>query len=162
MAIYLGKNFVAGFLQKKNHILLFAQHAQHNIFNLMVDFSCAQPILNHMVEYTDDKNLSDLLKAMSDTTRRSLLTQICQQGPSRVTDLANYYDMSLNAISKHIKVLEKAGLVTRKNIGRTHWIEADLKRISVVENWFKELKSVWELRLSKLEEILNSGDKEND
>ena len=100
-----------------------------------------------MVEYSNDIILSELLKAVGDTTRRSLLTQLCQQGSSRVTDLADYYDMSLNAISKHIKVLEKAGLVTRKTIGRTHWIEANLKRVSLVENWFKELKSIWELPL---------------
>ena len=115
-----------------------------------------------MVEYANDKILTGLLKAVSDTTRRSLLTQLCQQGSSRVTDLADYYDMSLNAISKHIKVLEKAGLVTRKTIGRTHWIEANLKRVSLVENWFKELKSIWELRLEKLDEIMQNGDTLND
>ena len=115
-----------------------------------------------MVEYDKDKILTELLKAVGDTTRRSLLTQLCQQGSSRVTDLADYYDMSLNAISKHIKVLEKAGLVTRKTIGRTHWIEANLKRVSLVENWFKELKSIWELRLEKLDEILRNGGTQND
>ena len=114
-------------------------------------------MLNHMVEYNEDKILSELLKAMSDTTRRSLLTQLCQQGPSRVTDLAEYYEMSLNGISKHIKVLEKAALVTRKNIGRTHWIEVDLKQIATVDSWLKELKSIWELRLNKLDEILRNG-----
>ena len=111
-----------------------------------------------MVEYNNDKILSALLKAVSDSTRRALLTQLCQQGPSRVTDLANVYDMSLNAISKHIKVLEKAGLVTRKTIGRTHWIEADLKQVAVVDNWFNELKSIWEIRLDKLDELMNTGD----
>lgn len=115
-----------------------------------------------MVEYTSDRNLSELLKAMGDTTRRSLLTQLCQQGASRVTDLADYYDMSLNAISKHIKVLEKAELVTRETIGRTHWIEANLIRIGLAENWFKELKSIWELRLEKLDEIIQNGDTKND
>ncbi len=125
----------------------------------MVDIKSYLIILNHMVEYNNDKVLSDLLKAVSDTTRRALLTQLCQQGPSRVTDLANYYDMSLNAISKHIKVLEKAGLVSRKTIGRTHWIEADLKQLAVVENWFKALKSIWELRLDKLDELMNIGEK---
>jgi len=115
-----------------------------------------------MVEYANDKFLTELLKAVSDTTRRSLLTQLCQQGASRVTDLADHYDMSLNAISKHIKVLEKAGLVTRKTIGRTHWIEANLKRISLAENWFKELKLIWELRLEKLDEIMKNGGTQND
>ena len=107
-----------------------------------------------MVEHNE--NLSGLLKAVSDTTRRSLLTQLCQHGPSRVTDLAAFYDMSLNAISKHIKVLEKAGLVSRKTIGRTHLIEANLGNISVLENWLKELKSIWEIRLDKLNAIINT------
>ncbi len=115
-----------------------------------------------MVEYIDDKLLTEVLKAMSDATRRSLLTQLSQQGASRVTDLADYYDMSLNAISKHIKVLEKAGLVTRKTIGRTHLIEADLKKIGVAESWFKELKSIWELRLEKLDELMKTGEYKDD
>ena len=111
-----------------------------------------------MVEYANENNLSELLKAVSDTTRRSLLTQLCQQGPSRVTDLANYYDMSLNAVSKHIKTLEKSGLVLRKTIGRTHWIEANLEQISVIDEWLKKLNSIWGLRLEKLNEILNTGE----
>jgi DNA-binding transcriptional ArsR family regulator len=133
----------------------------NNIFNLLVDNKWLMIILNYMVEYRDDKILSETLKAISDTTRRSLLTQLCQQGPSRVTDLAAYYDMSLNAISKHIKVLEMAGLVTRKNMGRTHWIEANIKKIGLVEDWFKELKSIWELRLEKLDKIMKNGGIEN-
>jgi len=115
-----------------------------------------------MVEYQNNEKLSGLLKAVSDTTRRSLLTKLCQQGASRVTDLANYYDMSLNAVSKHIKVLEKAGLVTRKTIGRTHWIEANLEQVGVIAEWFRELKSIWELRLEKLDEILNNRGSKND
>lgn len=112
-----------------------------------------------MVEYTNDEHLSQLLKASSDSTRRSLLTQLCQQGPSRVTDLANYYAMSLNAISKHLKVLEKAGLVKRKTLGRTHWIEADLEQITLIQNWLDSLNSIWELRLQKLNELLTEGEK---
>lgn len=109
-----------------------------------------------MVEHADNNKLSELLKAISDTTRRSLLTQLCQQGPSRVTDLAHYYDMSLNAVSKHIKILEKAELVLRKTIGRTHLIEANLEQISVINQWVNELNSIWELRLTKLNDILET------
>jgi len=109
-----------------------------------------------MVEYTNDMIISETLKSMSDATRRSLLTRLCQQGPCRVTDLAAAYEMSLNAISKHIKVLERCGLITRKTIGRTHWIEADLTRLQVVESWFNELKSIWELRLDKLSELMET------
>lgn len=112
-----------------------------------------------MVEYINSDQLSIILKAMSDSTRRSLLTQLCQQGPSRVTDLANVYDMSLNAISKHIKVLENAGLVVRKNLGRTHWIEADLNQTGLMEDWLNSLKSIWALRLEKLDDIMTKGEK---
>ena len=107
-----------------------------------------------MINYTNEKILSELLKAVSDTTRRALLTQITQQGPSRVTDLAKFYDMSLNAISKHIKILESVNLVERKKIGRRHLIEANLDQIEVLESWFINLKSIWELRLNKLDEII--------
>jgi DNA-binding transcriptional ArsR family regulator len=115
-----------------------------------------------MVEYNKDIILSELLKAVSDTTRRSLLTQLCQQGPGRVTDLANQYDMSLNAISKHIKVLEKTGLINRKKIGRTHLIEANLSKVEMIDEWLNELKSIWELRLDKLNDVLQNGDDNND
>ena len=128
----------------------------------MVDNRRPVIIFNYMVEYKNDKILTEILKAVSDTTRRSLLTELCQQGASRVTDLADHYNMSLNAISKHIKVLEKAGLVTRKTIGRTHWIEPRLERVRLAENWFKELKSIWELRLEKLDEIMKNGGTQND
>lgn len=96
---------------------------------------------------------------MSDATRRSLLIQLTQHGPCRVTELAAQFDMSFNAISKHIKVLEKNALVTRATKGRTHWISADLNQIALVENWLQQLKSIWILRLDKLEAIIT--DKED-
>ena len=114
-----------------------------------------------MVEYSDNETeLSCLLRAVSDATRRALLTQLCQQGASRVTDLANYYDMSLNAISKHIKALEGAGLVKRTTMGRIHWIEANLDRIGLIDDWLRSLQSIWALRLEKLDTILRQGEEE--
>lgn len=113
-----------------------------------------------MVEYDNDEKLSRLLKTVSDTTRRALLTQLCQQGATRVTDLAAHYDMSLNAISKHIKVLEAAGLVKRTTIGRSHLIEAELGQVELMSNWFAALKSIWALSLDKLEDVLNTGEDE--
>jgi len=112
-----------------------------------------------MVEYHDTRHLTDIFKAVSDPTRRLLLQQLCQHGASPVTSLAEQYETSLNAISKHIKVLEKAGLVTRKTLGRTHLIEANLERVRIAEEWFSDLKSIWELRLNSLESILTGGTK---
>ena len=111
-----------------------------------------------MVEYMCDDALSEILKAVSDPTRRSILTTLCQQGGSRVTDLADNYAMSLNAVSKHIKVLEQAGLVTRQTLGRAHWIEANLSQVDVVDSWLESLRSIWQLRLEKLNEVLSNGE----
>lgn len=107
-----------------------------------------------MVEYNNEQKLSDILKAASDPTRRAILTLLVQQGALRVTELAKHYDMSLNSISKHIKVLEKAGLVSRKTMGRVHMIEANLEPIAEIENWFKNLKSIWALRLESLDALI--------
>lgn len=118
--------------------------------------SSVQAIFNSMVEYSDNEQLSELLKALSDGTRRALLTLLCQQGATRVTDLAEHFDMSLNAISKHIKVLERVGLVNRTTIGRTHLIEANLAAVEQLSQWFDSLKSIWILSLEKLEDLLNT------
>ena len=110
----------------------------------------------------NENKLSVLLKAVSDATRRSLLTLLCQQGKTRVTDLARVYDLSLNAVSKHIKVLEKAGLVQRETVGRTHWIAADLAQTAEIEGWFRSLKSIWALRLDSLNELMTEGDEKHE
>ncbi|NKB83003.1 winged helix-turn-helix transcriptional regulator [Ochrobactrum grignonense] len=91
-----------------------------------------------------------------------MLTLLIQEGASRVTALAAHFDMSLNSVSKHIKVLEEAGLVTRKTLGREHFIAAELEPVREVEAWFAELKSVWELRLMALEDVLVSKEQENE
>jgi DNA-binding transcriptional ArsR family regulator len=110
----------------------------------------------------NDDALSHILKAVGDVTRRHILTLLVQEGASRVTALAAHFDMSLNSVSKHIKVLEEAGLVTRKTLGREHFIAAELEPVREVENWFAELKSVWELRLTALEDVLISKEQENE
>ncbi len=113
-----------------------------------------------MVEYS--KKTSTILKSVSDSTRRSILTLLCQQGPTRVTDIASHYQMSLNAVSKHIKLLESAGLIRRKTLGRVHLIEADLTEFHLIENWFSEMKSIWSLRLDALENLFPTEIKDNE
>ena len=104
-----------------------------------------------MVERIDSDPLSLMLKAASDPTRRAILTHLAQEGPTRVTEIARRFDMSLNAVSKHIMVLERAGLVSRRTQWREHLIEAQLAPLAEIDFWFKDLRSVWELRLDALE-----------
>ncbi|MBO6717504.1 MAG: winged helix-turn-helix transcriptional regulator [Rhizobiaceae bacterium] len=110
----------------------------------------------------DDEALSRILKAAGDTSRRRILTLLAQEGPLRVTELATHFDISLNSVSKHIKVLEEAGLVTRRTAGRDHFIAAELGPLKHTEHWFGELKSIWELRLAALDRILTSEGRDNE
>ena len=104
-----------------------------------------------MVERKESDALGQVLKAASDPTRRAILTHLAQEGPTRVTELAARFDMSLNSVSKHIKVLEQAGLVTRRTKWREHLIEVDMGPLSEVDRWFAGLRSIWELRLEALD-----------
>ena len=110
----------------------------------------------------EDEALSRILKAVGDTTRRQILTLLVQEGPLRVTGLASHFDMSLNSVSKHIKVLEEAGLVTRRTMGREHFIAAELAPLRHTEKWFGQLKSVWELRLAALDQLFTLEDNDHE
>lgn len=114
-----------------------------------------------MVEQDLPQRLNEILKATSDPTRRAILTLLAQHGPTRVTDLGKQFDMSLNSVSKHIKVLERAGLVRRRTEWREHLIEVDMAPLSEIDKWFRNLRSIWEMRLEALDEILTK-EKEND
>ena len=114
-----------------------------------------------MVEQQKDQRLSEILKAASDPTRRAILTLLVQQGAMRVTDLSACFEMSLNSVSKHIKVLEKAELVKRRTNWREHLIEADLEPVREIDAWFSQLRSVWEMRLEALDLAIQE-DQEND
>lgn len=115
-----------------------------------------------MVERIDADPLSDILKAASDPTRRAILTLLAQQGPMRVTDIHRQFDMSLNSVSKHITVLERAGLVSRRTEWRVHMIEVQMAPLAAIDAWFAELRSIWDLRLEALDTILAKGADEND
>jgi DNA-binding transcriptional ArsR family regulator len=110
-----------------------------------------------MVERDDDP-LTDILKAASDPTRRAILTLLAQHGPTRVTELAARFEISLNAVSKHIKVLEAAGLVSRRTLWREHLIEVRLERLAEIDKWFADLRSIWALRLDALDKLFTEGE----
>ena len=111
-----------------------------------------------MVEYnsnnSDENDLSLIFHALSDQTRRSLLNDVSSK-PMRVTDLAKNYDVSLNAISKHLKVLEKAKLINRNIAGRVHFCESNPDELGKVEEWLETYQKFWTDKLEKLEEFVN-------
>ena len=107
-----------------------------------------------MVERCDHDPLTVILKAASDQTRRAILTHLAQEGPTPVTEIAARFDMSLNSVSKHIIVLERAGLVSRRTQWRVHLIQVEMEPLAKVDRWFEGLRSIWQLRLEALDKHL--------
>ena len=110
-----------------------------------------------MAKREKEFDLTEVMKAVSDPTRRSILTLLAQEGPLKVTDIHRRFELSLNAISKHIKMLERAGLVRRRTEWRDHLIDVNMAPLSEVDKWFAGLRSIWDLRLEALEELMIKG-----
>jgi len=97
------------------------------------------------------------LAALADPTRRAILQRL-GRGELRVTEIAKPYAMSLNAVSKHIRVLEKARLVHRRRVGREHILALDPRPIEAVSRWIADQKDVWATRLQALDALLQAED----
>ena len=102
-------------------------------------------------------NLDQTLMALADPTRRAILQRL-SQGEARVTELALPFDMSLNAVSKHIRILERADLVRRRCAGREHYLSFNRQQLDEVANWIETQRAVWTARLDALEALLKAED----
>ncbi len=100
-----------------------------------------------------DNNLDLLFSAVADSTRRSMLDRL-RAGPLTVTELAKPCDMSLNAVSKHVKTLERAGLIRRTIRGREHSCELDTARFGEAADWMSYYTGFWNARTAALEKHL--------
>jgi len=95
--------------------------------------------------------------ALSSDVRRAIVQQLVER-ERRVTDLARPFDVSLQAVSKHIRVLEAAGLVSRRVDGRTHWLSLNPAPLSAAAEWIATTRAFWERRLDALERVLAESD----
>ena len=106
-----------------------------------------------MVEYRS-KVLDRTFGALADPTRRRILAQLAK-GEECVTGLARPHAMSLAAVSKHLIVLEKAGLVKRRRKGRVHSLALEAKPMQEAQAWISQYRKFWEGNLDRFEEYLN-------
>jgi DNA-binding transcriptional ArsR family regulator len=107
-----------------------------------------------MVKYTSETDqLSLTFGALADPTRRGILARL-SKGEASVTELAEPYEMSMPAITKHLKVLEKAGLITRGK--EAQWRPCQLKAgpLQEVNSWLDQYREFWEERFDRLDEYL--------
>jgi DNA-binding transcriptional ArsR family regulator len=94
--------------------------------------------------------LDQVLAAVSDPTRRAILDRL-MRGPARITDVAEPFEMSLAAVSKHVQILERAGLVRRTRRGREHSLTLDARPLRRVARWTSRYERFWNERLDRLE-----------
>ena len=91
--------------------------------------------------------------AIADPTRRAMLAALAR-GELTVSGLADRFPLSLNGVSKHIKVLERAGLVARRVEGREHWLRLEPRPLRAAADWLETYRAFWDDRLQALETML--------
>lgn len=101
------------------------------------------------------KLLNLTFAALADPTRRRILEEL-SSGDRCVTDLAKPYRMSLPAVSKHLRVLEKAGLVRRRRHGRVHQLKLEAKPMKEAQQWIEFYRRFWEDNLDRLDAYLKT------
>lgn len=102
--------------------------------------------------------LNHTLMAIADPTRRAILHKLAA-GETRVTDLARPFAMSLNSVSKHIRILERARLVRRRRSGREHLLSINPKPLDEAADWIDSQRALWNARLDALEGLLKDEDR---
>ncbi|HEX5456502.1 MAG TPA: metalloregulator ArsR/SmtB family transcription factor [Candidatus Saccharimonadales bacterium] len=111
-----------------------------------------------MVEYT--MQLDSIFGALADSTRRDILRRIAR-GEMSISEIAEPYSLTFAAISKHLKVLEKAKLITKRRRGKEQVVYLAPKAFASAEEYLEFYRSLWEDRLNSLDKYLNEGKEKN-
>src|SRR5580693_3696000 len=98
-------------------------------------------MVNHMVQYREAR-LDRMAAAISDPTRRRIIERLAR-GPARISDVARPFSMSLTGFCKHVRVLEKAGLVRRSRHGRENTLELSAEPLREVARWIWNYERFW-------------------
>jgi len=105
-----------------------------------------------------DARLDRTLVALADPTRRALLERL-SQGEARVTELAAPFSISLNSVSKHIRMLERAELVRRRVAGKEHLLSFNRAPLEEAAQWIESQRALWTRRLQALDDLLRAEDR---
>lgn len=106
---------------------------------------------------TDEDRADALFHALSDRTRRDILRRALA-GEHSVTALAARYDMSFAAVQKHVAVLERAGLLTKRRHGRERLASGDVEAVRSVTSMLDEIEDVWRGRVARIDALLTQED----
>ena len=103
---------------------------------------------------SDDDKLSQTFAALANSTRRAILARLAE-GEATVNELAEPFDLSLPAISKHIKVLERAGLISQGQDKQFRPCTIDGAPLEEISRWTEQYRHIWEARFDQMDEYLN-------
>src|SRR5206468_9067439 len=109
-----------------------------------------------------EERLDTTFRALADPTRRGMLTTLAL-GDKSIGELAEPFAMSFAGASKHVKVLEEAGLLSRRKAGRTHIITLNAEPLAEAERWLRQWEKFWTVRIDRLEALIerDNHDKHN-
>src|SRR6478735_3350649 len=105
-----------------------------------------------------DNRLDSTFRALADPTRRGMLASLAL-GDKSIGALAEPFAMSFAGASKHVKVLEDAGLIARRKLGRTHLISLEAKPLEEAERWLRQWEKFWNVRLDRLQALVEADRK---
>lgn len=117
--------------------------------------NCSQGgTLNHMV--AQSPVLDEVFHALAHPARRAMLARLSEGGERNLSDLAEPLDMSFPAASKHVRVLERARLVSRRVEGRSHFCRIEGAPMAVAVGWMEAFRRVWESNFQRLDALLGT------
>jgi DNA-binding transcriptional ArsR family regulator len=102
-----------------------------------------------------ENRLDTTFQALADPTRRGMLASLAL-GDKSIGELAEPFAMSFAGASKHVKVLEDAGLLSRRKVGRTHIIQLNAKPLEEAERWIRQWEKFWSIRLDRLQALVEA------
>jgi DNA-binding transcriptional ArsR family regulator len=125
-----------------------AKRALH--FPRVLDNRFAAAIVNRVVQSRSSQKLDTVIAAISDPTRRAIVDRLAR-GPASISDVAAPFPMTLTGFCKHVRVLEKAGLVRRTRRGRENTLELSAEPLRDVATWVFSYASFWNARIDQFE-----------
>ena len=112
-----------------------------------------------MMTRSEEEKLDQTFAALANTTRRAILARLAT-GVATVNELAEPFNMSLPAISKHIKVLERAGLITQGQKAQYRPCTIDVTPLQQVSTWTEQYRHIWEARFDRMDDYINHLNKQ--
>ena len=110
-----------------------------------------------MVNYQSPEQLDTTFHALADPTRRAILAHLTV-GEAKVTDIASQFESSLPNISKHLRVLENAGLIQRRKAGRVHWFTLVADPMKDAMDWLRLYRKFWDASFDALADLVEDED----